>query len=432
MEVKYFNQEVLNNISEEAKIIFNIFKNQVRLVGGSTRDLLIGLKAKDDDFASILNPTLIAEILQKNHIKAVLTHKKYGTITAIINNKNIEITTLRIDNEQKGRKCKVDFVDDYAIDASRRDFSVNAIYMDYQGYIYDYFQGIEDLKNRKIRFIGDPNLRIQEDYLRILRFFRFSCEYAIQLDEQGLRACLKNKEGLKLLSIERITKELFLLLSSKNNLKIIEILKLLKSEKILSSIINAEFEVDHIDYFFKNINFFSDYNQDYRLRIALIFSEVLLSDFTKFNEFFKRLKLSNQIYDYFFAIRNFLELFDKDNLLQDLKAFENNIVNPNDFKKISKKFHYYLVFFKKNYLFDALILFIAKHNLPVVCFSNIVNLIKNINLPIFPLTGNDLLLLNFKGKEISIALDLAKKQWIENNFNYSKTQLINYLKNLKI
>ncbi|MFM2200483.1 MAG: hypothetical protein RL769_538, partial [Pseudomonadota bacterium] len=399
MEVKYFNQEVLNNISEEAKIIFNIFKNQVRLVGGSTRDLLLGLKAKDDDFASILNPALIAEILQKNRIKAVLTHQKYGTITAIINNKNIEITTLRIDNEQKGRRCEVDFIDDFAIDASRRDFSVNAIYMDYQGYIYDYFRGVEDLKNHKIRFIGDPNLRIQEDYLRILRFFRFSCEYAIQLDEQGLQACLRNKEGLKLLSIERITKEFFLLLSSKNNLKIIEILKLLKSEKILSSIINAEFEVDKIDYFFKNINFFSDYDQDYRLRIALIFSEVVLSDFTKFNEFFKKLKLNNQIYDYFFAIRNFLELFDKDNLFQDLKAFENNIINPNDYEKISKKFYYYLVFFKKDYLLDALILFTVKHKLPVVCFSNIAKMIKNINLPIFPLTGNDLLLLNFKGKE---------------------------------
>lgn len=432
MEVKYFDKKLLNNISPEAKIIFDIFRDQVRLVGGSTRDLLIGKKPKDDDFASVLSPLQIIEILQKNNLKAIVTNQKYGTISTVINDKNIEITTLRFDSNQKGRVCAVDFIDDYALDASRRDFSINAIYLDHCGYFYDYFQGIDDLKNYKICFIGDPNIRIQEDYLRILRFFRFSCEYATEFDCKGLEACIENKEGLKILSIERVIKEIFLLLSSNNHLKIIEALEIYKKNNILSNVIENKFCLDQLNYFFKNIKYFSGFDDNLKIRIALTFSDVILGNFIKFKEFFRKLKLSNEYYNYFLAIRNFVEFFDNDCLSNDLEAFGNINFQFNDLDKILKNFYFYLNYDKKTFLFDALIFYIINNNLPIISFQKIVKIIKDFNLPVFPLNGEDLLSLNFKGKQISIAMDLAKKHWIENNFNSSKSQLINYLHNLKI
>ena len=432
MVVKYCNKKLSDNISQEAKIIFSIFQDQVRLVGGSTRDLLLGLKAKDDDFATILSPLQISKVLQSNNIKTIETHKKYGTITAVINDKNIEITTLRIDNDQRGRACQVNFIDDYSLDASRRDFTVNAIYLDNQGCFYDYFQGIDDLKNNKIRFIGDPNIRIKEDYLRILRFFRFSCNYASVFDEVGLEACIANKLGLKELSIERIRKELFLILSSDNYDKIIEVMKIIKKENILLQIIDSNLTINLLEKFFNHRQYFGDFIFNVDLKIALIFSDIIQDDIEKFYDFFKKLKISNRQLNYFLTIRNFISLFHKDNLTRDFKILENKEKQIQVMEIILKKLFYYVIFYKKDFLIDSLVLFALINKIPSNNLEKILFEIDNFKYPIFPLSGDDLLPLNFKGEQISIALNIAKKQWFEHDFNFSKTQLINYLKNVKI
>src|SRR3989338_2106733 len=190
-----------NHFPFEVEKIFQIFNleesDSIRLVGGCVRDLFLQKQIKDFDFACKFLPEKIIEILEKNNIRAVPTGIKYGTITAVINHKNFEITTLRKDVENDGRYPKTEFVDDYFLDASRRDFTINALYLDEEGKIYDYFDGIPDLQNQKVKFIGDANLRINEDFLRIFRFFRFSCFYAKNLDNQGFQACVKNKNGIK-------------------------------------------------------------------------------------------------------------------------------------------------------------------------------------------------------------------------------------------
>lgn len=191
---------MLSSLPPEVKKIFKIFTkdgDEIRLVGGSVRDLLLNKKVKDFDFATKLLPEEVIKILEQNKLKAIPTGKKFGTITAVVNGKNFEITTLRKDSETDGRHCKPEFVDDYFLDAARRDFTVNALYLDSSGVIHDYFDGKSDLKNKKIKFIGDANRRIEEDFLRILRFFRFSCEYAEKLDVEGLKACVKQKKKSK-------------------------------------------------------------------------------------------------------------------------------------------------------------------------------------------------------------------------------------------
>ena len=186
-----------------------------RYVGGAVRDDLLGLPVSDVDFATKLTPEEVIERLEKAHIKAVPTGIDHGTITAVADGQPAEITTLRADVSTDGRRATVAFTDDWMADASRRDFTINALYADPEdGEVHDYFGGLEDLKARHVRFIGDPLVRIAEDHLRILRFFRFHARYGRGApDAAGLDACTARANDLMALSRERIADELLKLLA---------------------------------------------------------------------------------------------------------------------------------------------------------------------------------------------------------------------------
>ncbi len=153
--------------------IFTKENIEICFVGGCIRDVLVGNQSHDIDFAINCVPEDTTKVLSKNNIKFQDYGKKYGSIQAKINNKKFEITSLREDVDQKGRDTDVKFTNDWYRDALRRDFTMNAIYLSPTGTIYDYFDGQTDIANQQIRFIGDVEQRIQEDYLRILRFYRF-------------------------------------------------------------------------------------------------------------------------------------------------------------------------------------------------------------------------------------------------------------------
>jgi poly(A) polymerase len=153
-------------------------KGLTRYVGGAVRDELLGLPVSDVDFATRLRPQEVVERLEAARIKAVPTGIDHGTITAVADGHPAEITTLRADVDTDGRRATVAFTDDWMADASRRDFTINALYADpVDGEVYDYFGGLDDLRARLVRFIGDPLVRIAEDHLRILRFFRFHARF---------------------------------------------------------------------------------------------------------------------------------------------------------------------------------------------------------------------------------------------------------------
>ena len=172
----------MNNYSslisiDEVSQIFEIFegfqKNCIFLVGGCIRDSILQKDVTDIDFATSLNPDETTKLLDQNNIQFVDVGKKYGTVTAIINQKKYEITSFRKDISTDGRHATVTFTNDMKEDAQRRDFTFNALYVDIDGEIFDFYNGQEDLKKGNVNFIGDPNERIKEDYLRILRYFRF-------------------------------------------------------------------------------------------------------------------------------------------------------------------------------------------------------------------------------------------------------------------
>lgn len=186
-----------------------------RFVGGCVRNALIGAPVEDIDIATPLLPDEVTRRLTAAGMQAVPTGIEHGTITAVTNRHPFEITTLRRDVSTDGRRATVAFSTDWAEDAQRRDFTMNALYADRTGQVTDLVGGIADLQARRVRFIGDPAKRIAEDYLRILRLFRFHAWYGKgEIDADGLRACAAAKAEIKTLSGERIQKEMLKLMAA--------------------------------------------------------------------------------------------------------------------------------------------------------------------------------------------------------------------------
>jgi poly(A) polymerase len=187
-----------------------------RFVGGCVRNAIMGRPVTDIDIATPLRPEAVIEALKAAGLKAVPTGIEHGTVTAVTDRTPFEITTLRRDVETDGRRAVVAFTDDWREDAQRRDFRLNAVYADGEGRLYDPTgAGVDDAKAGRIVFVGDAEARIREDYLRILRFFRFYAWYgAGELDGEGLRTSAALKAGLKTLSAERVSKELLKLLAA--------------------------------------------------------------------------------------------------------------------------------------------------------------------------------------------------------------------------
>lgn len=191
--------------------------HQAYAVGGSVRNALWGEPVSDIDVSTDARPDRVAELARKAQIKFVPTGVEHGTLTLVVDGVAIEVTTFRRDVETDGRRAVVAFADHIEEDAHRRDFTVNAIYADRTGRILDPLNGLEDIAARRIRFIDDPELRIREDALRILRFFRFQAWYAdpaLGIEPEGLAACAQNGELLDQLSAERVTVEIKKLLSA--------------------------------------------------------------------------------------------------------------------------------------------------------------------------------------------------------------------------
>ena len=191
---------------------------EARFVGGCVRDALVGKAVADVDIATPLTPDQVIAALTAAALKAIPTGIEHGTVTAVAEGRPYEITTLRRDVETDGRRAVVAFTDDWAEDAARRDFRLNALYADAEGTVFDPTgEGVADARAGRIVFVGDAETRIREDYLRILRFFRFFAWYGRgEPDVAGLKACADLREGLAGLSGERVSKEILKLLAAED------------------------------------------------------------------------------------------------------------------------------------------------------------------------------------------------------------------------
>lgn len=211
------DNELFNAIfSPELIHLVNIFKkynHEIRIAGGAVRDLLMEKQPTDLDFATTATPAQMKSMFDTEQIRMInMNGEKHGTITPRINDKeNFECTTLRIDVLTDGRHAEVEFTKDWLLDANRRDLTINAMFLGFDGSVYDYFFGFEDLKDRRVRFVGSADTRIKEDYLRILRYFRFFGRIAPSADThdpETLKMIADNAKGLQRVSGERIWVEL--------------------------------------------------------------------------------------------------------------------------------------------------------------------------------------------------------------------------------
>lgn len=209
----WFNDPALKRVFS----LLNADGGEGRVVGGAVRNSLMGLAVSDIDVATTLTPDVVIERAKQAGVKAVPTGVEHGTVTLVIDRKPFEVTTLRADVETDGRRATVAFSTDWQTDAERRDLTINALYVGESGEVVDLVGGLVDIEKRNIRFIGDAATRIKEDYLRILRFFRFFAYYGSgRPDADGLRASAAARSKLSTLSAERVWSEMRKLLSAQD------------------------------------------------------------------------------------------------------------------------------------------------------------------------------------------------------------------------
>lgn len=244
---------------EAAKTLFKAYKEagfELRFVGGCVRDSILGRPLQDFDFATTATPQQGTELLENQQIKVIPTGIAHGTITAHLSGRNFEITTLRQDVATDGRHAKIAYTNEWEKDAARRDFTVNALYVDSTSTLFDYCDGLHDIAQKRLRFIGDAASRIQEDFLRILRYFRFASELDWPIEDKAtLAICCKYAESLHSLSRERIQHEIYRLLLGDGALRI---LKIMQAEKILPVLFGFNSSFDSLERLMEQENKYED------------------------------------------------------------------------------------------------------------------------------------------------------------------------------
>ncbi len=380
--------------------------SEIRYVGGCVRKAIKNQKIDDIDLATNLDPKEICGALKKVNINYYETGIKHGTITALIDDYKFEITSLREDISTDGRHAKVKFSKDWKKDASRRDFTINSIYSDSEGNLFDPFNGKEDLDKGEVNFIGKPELRIQEDYLRILRYIRFFLSYSKQKHNPEIIKFLKmNIDGISKLSKDRLLDELkkifdikILIRLSKDKL-CLEIFKLifpqLKNFKIFSQLNSISAQIlKEVDFIF--------------LISLLIIDETDNADY-----FLYKFNISKKDQKRIKIIHNFY----KERL--NVKTFTEKNLN---------RFFYYK---GKDAIIDILNFKIITSKKLDNNLTELLKIYKEKKMPIMPIKAETLMQKYeiSEGKILGDKLKMIEEEWVKNNFHISNYQVENLLKN---
>ncbi len=401
-EISFLEITKKTKVSELFKAVssYNEF-SEIRYVGGCVRKILNNEKFDDIDLATNLKPNELKECLKKNNIEFFETGIDHGTITARIDEKNFEITSLRKDISTDGRHAVVEFTNEWKQDAVRRDFTINSIYADKDGNLFDPNDGVKDLENGKIEFIGDPAKRVKEDYLRIPRYIRFFLNYSRQDHELTTKKIIKqNISGVIKLSKERLLDELKKLVISNGFINIYD----------------DDFCKETLLLIFpqlKNINIIRKLKKNYKTEILkkdfVFLLSLLIIDETDNSEFFLyKFNMSNEAK---LRIKFLKEIYDNSNKKDTFSK-----------KNLQKIFY----FQGKSYLLDAIDfqLFRSNKNNKLV---ELKKYFEKLEKPKFPIKTEIIMeRYNLKeGKELGQKLKHLENLWVENNFNISEKEVKN-------
>ena len=405
-------KELISN--KEIQELFKSFSSysseaELRFVGGCIRKIISNEEVDDLDLSTNLKPENVIEILKKNKIRFYETGIEHGTITAIINKKSFEITSLRKDIKTDGRHAEVVYTKDWLEDASRRDFSINAIYSDIDGNLFDPFNGKKDLMDGVVKFIGDPAIRIKEDYLRILRYIRFFLGYSRNKHEKDTIKIIKqNLTGLKHVSKERQLQELKKIILHENFDKI-------NSDKLIRELFLLIFpELKHIHRINK-----LDKQTGQILRskkFEFILSLLLIDKTDNCDYFIYKYNLSNKEKDKISLLSSVFsedqnrDYFTKENLSKFiLKNGKENLIDILDYKILTTK---------KN-----------KSN-----FIDLKKYFVEFEIPVMPVKAKDLIQkFDLKeGKLLGSILKEIEEKWLDNDFKISSNQIESIVKSRRI
>jgi len=369
----------------------------LRFVGGVVRDTLAGLESSEIDLATDLSPDELVEACTEYGLKTVSLGLKFAKTGIIINGKTFEVSSLHKNAKASDKDSDLSFTDDWNADASTRDLTINAVYADENGNVFDYYNGINDLEKGVVRFIGSADDKIKELPIRILRFFRFYSLFSkTKPDVKALKACVENRDLLKTLSADAIREELFKILISKNAAFVIQ---MMHENDILSFILPDRCYPEHLKTLDALVEF-NHFEPSVIRRILVLFSpDPMVAESL--------------------ALRLHLSKIQK-NLLVDLSKFAFNPLLFDDLKYIKR------VIFShgKEFVKDKILITLAQTGKTNTDLTTLFQAIDSMEVPVFPLNGKDLIELGLINcaplKEI---LGQLKNLWIESDFELSKAEL---------
>tara|TARA_Y200000002_G_scaffold28707_1_gene21549 strand:- start:1546 stop:2808 length:1263 start_codon:yes stop_codon:yes gene_type:complete len=390
--------------SKELQFIFNKLQEDftketvvARFVGGCVRKYLSNDEIDDIDIATILSSNEVKEKFKNTKFKVINTGIKHGTVTLVSEKLKLEITTLRKDLLTDGRHAEVEYIDNWQLDSERRDFTINAIYLDINGKIFDPQGGKNDLKNNNVKFIGDPIRRIEEDYLRIIRFIRFKIMYNTKVEQTTSNAIRLNLNGIKKISKERILIELYKILDLKNFITLNESTDL----KEIFTLIFPEFKnLKRLERLIKICN-------NSQVSKSLLLSVLLIDDEDSHEYFSHKYNISNNIRDEMNSFARNLKLITEN------KKFLNEDLEKN------------VYLHGKNYLINLNILNFAI-NTKIKSkdfFDNLDKILKS-KIHKFSIDGKYLIKNGMQeGPLMGKAIKKIEDEWIKNRFTIKKDRI---------
>ncbi|MCE2951585.1 MAG: CCA tRNA nucleotidyltransferase [Alphaproteobacteria bacterium] len=368
---------------------------QVRFVGGCVRDALLGMETNDFDLATTYLPEDVISFMEKAGLKPVATGLSHGTISVFLPPDRFEMTTLRADVTTDGRHATVAFTKDWQVDAARRDFTMNALFLDHTGVLYDYFQGRADLAQGTVRFIGDPITRLTEDALRILRYFRFVLRFQKgDLEAKAKDACTHAQRLLKNLSKERITQEFLQILNFHDEEKLHKVLAEMAAMGLFQTLFSHD---PPLSLWQKVGRQETDTDTPLARRLATFFwgNRKALDFLTLPRSLTKQI----DILDKYLSTEKDVRVIVYEAGVQTARDWLliKSALEKEDDKDLSNQ--------------EAIFLRLSGQEIPS-----------------FPLTGKDLLALGLEGKTVGAYLKTCRRWWIEGNFKASQTECLQHVK----
>jgi poly(A) polymerase len=371
----------------------------LRFVGGAVRDTLAGLSGFDLDLATDLTPDELVEACQDFRLKTVPVGLKFGTTGVVIDNQVLQVSSLKR-RIKKGRHQEEVFTDDWSADAATRDLTINAVYADSKGNVFDYYNGIDDLEHGVVRFIGNAEERIKEDPLRIMRFFRFYSKFGkAPIDKESFDACIKLKDELRKVAIEQVRDELFKLLVTPNASTV---MKLIYEHDILGYFLPVSEHLNALERLTKVVAD-AQYEGNFLRRLFVLYQP----NVAQAENIANNLRFTKKQKETFIK-------WAKISLDADIIASAQQRLR-------------YVYRYGKQFTIDKILLFAAIKNVNSQVLTDILKEIENDVVPVFPIRGRDLIGRIGNGEQVGRVLSKLEQQWIDSGFTSTRDELLRAL-----